>query len=614
MKLFTRLIRTFIVTAFLCGSIFVLPAEGLVIRHDRDDAKYFELAARFPSVGLVGRDGATLIGQQWVLTAAHVAKNAQKNKKTVRFGETDYTIDKVFIHPDWIEMGPNDIALEKVAEPIKGIITGILSGKSPETLKASAAPDPLTSSRSNANQPAQVPQLPDSPMGQIVAAYIKAFNSGDEQAMRAFFANNVAQAGLERRPIDARIKIYREMYGNIEALELRRILSVADDSIRVLFHTKKDEWRNITFQFDPQPPHKLFGLTVEDADPPSSDAQMPIKAPVNEAEAIAGIGKYLDTLVNSDEFSGVVLIAKGAQPVFQKAYGLASKEYNVPNQLNTKFNLGSLNKVFTQIAIGQLIEQGKLSFDDVIKKHLPDYPNREVAEKVKVRHLINMTSGIGDFFGEQFESTPKNRIRTLKDYLPFFVNQPLAFEPGTKEQYSNGGYIVLGLLIEKVSGQTYYDYVRDHIFKPGGMADTDSLEEDVPVSNKAAGYTRNDGRGSGPRRSNIYILPARGSSAGGGYSTAPDLLKFMLAVQANKLLTPKYTNWFMTKEEPSAGGGTARSDRGSSGFAGGSPGVSAVIMTNLASGYMVVALSNYDPRISENVARQINEWLARVRK
>ena len=156
---------------------------------------------------------------------------------------------------------------------------------------------------------------------------------------------------------------------------------------------------------------------------------------------------------------------KDDKPIFSKAYGLASKENKTPNNPDTKFNLGSINKIFTRIAIGQLVQQGKISFDDKLGKYLPDYPNRDAAEKVTIRHLITMKSGIGDFFGEKFVRCRRINCRKNSDFIPLFADKPLAFEPGTKEQYSNGGYILLGAIIEKVTGKSYYDYVRENIFK-----------------------------------------------------------------------------------------------------------------------------------------------------
>ncbi len=464
-------------------------------------------------------------------------------------------------------------------------------------------------------------ELPGSEAGRRVAAYLKAFNSGDEKLMREFFANNVAPASLERRPIDARLQVYRQMRGEFQTLDPRRILKADDASITLLLQAKGGNWLEVGFEFEAEPPHKLLGLRIEDADPPSetsstaSEPSVP-KTRMTEAEAVSSVEKYLEDTVKADEFSGTVLLAKNGKPIFQKAYGLASKEFNVPNRIDTRFNLGSINKIFTRVAIGQLVEKGKLSFDDTIVKHLPDYPNRQAAEKVTIQHLLTMSSGIGDFFGDKFDSMAKDRFRKNGDFLPLFASEPLAFEPGTKRQYSNGSYIVLGAIIEKVSGQDYYDYVREHIFKVAGMENTDSYEADTPVQNLAIGYTR-EGAGSRGRRNNFYTRPARGSSAGGGYSTAEDLLKFSIALEKDKLLSPEFTDWMFNGKLPQKSSGKAPNDtnkkRGGFGFAGGAPGINATVEIDSDSGYTAIVMSNYDPPSAEKTARQIREWVKLVK-
>jgi CubicO group peptidase (beta-lactamase class C family) len=200
-----------------------------------------------------------------------------------------------------------------------------------------------------------------------------------------------------------------------------------------------------------------------------------------------------------------------------------------------------------------------------------------------------MTSGIGDFFGNRYESTPKEKIRLLADYLPLFADKPLEFEPGTRNLYSNGGYIVLGLVIEKASAEDYYVYVRKHIYKPAGMLDSDWYDKDSSVPNRALGYTR-DGS---TLRPNYPSLPGRGSSAGGGYSTADDLLKYTIALNEGKF------------------GGTGEDMRGGFGIAGGAPGLNAALDWDQKSAYTIVVLSNFDPPSAQRVARQIRSWLPR---
>src|SRR4029079_16154267 len=130
--------------------------------------------------------------------------------------------------------------------------------------------------------------------------------------------------------------------------------------------------------------------------------------------------------------------------------GYADRESKTPNNLETRFRLGSMNKMFTSVSIAQLVQAGKLKYTDTVADVLPDYPNKEVARKITVHQLLTHTSGLGDIFGPEFQRT-KDSLHDLKDYLPLFVNQPLRFEPGKDWSYSNAGFIVLGLIIEHVS-------------------------------------------------------------------------------------------------------------------------------------------------------------------
>src|SRR5215813_6474804 len=371
--------------------------------------------------------------------------------------------------------------------------------------------------------------------------------------------------------------------------------------IEVLAQTKKDEkWVSLAIGVEPQAPHGIADIRVRPVSAPEgkSGERGSSTEPSNEKLSEAGMIEHLNAMIDKgvldDSFSGVVMIARDGKPIFQRASGLASKSYNVPNRVDTKFNLGSINKFFTRVAVSQLSEQGKLSPDDTIGKHLPDYPNKEAAEKVTIKHLLDMQSGIGDFFGPKFEATPKNRIRAIKDYLPLFADQPLKFEPGTSQAYSNGGYIVLGAIIEKVAGQSYYDYARERIFKPAGMENTDSYEVDAITPDLATGYTRD---ANGVRVSNVYTAPARGSSAGGGYSTAEDLLKFIIALKNNKLLGADQTRRIL---------------QGGLGVAGGAPGINAALEMDGRGGYTVIVLSNYDPPSATDFSQQIRKWIDRV--
>ena len=458
---------------------------------------------------------------------------------------------------------------------------------------------------SAAGQGGQV-SLPDSVAGRRVAAWLAAFNSGDEATIKAFLEENIAAEARERRPIAERVGMMRELRSEIGALEVRRMLAAQADRI-VLLARGREDFVSLTFAFEPQPPHGLLTVRLEQA----TGEEQPLLESMTEEQALAAIRREIAASTAADEFAGTVLIARRGKTVLLDAWGQAERAFGALNQTDTKFNLGSINKLFTRVAIGQLAQQGKLALDDTVAKLLPDYPNVDAANKVTIRHLLDMSSGIGDFFGDKYDATPKDRLRRNGDFLSLFAAEPLAFEPGSKRQYSNGGYVVLGAIVEKVSGEDYHEYVRRHVFAPAGMTSTDSFEADVVVPNLAEGYTyrwqRGADVGDGPRRRNIYSRPARGSAAGGGYSTVEDLLRFANALRADKLLSPEWGDWMLAGVEP--GGPRQPRDQGGLGFAGGAPGISAALEIDLGRDTTIVVLSNLDPPAATDVARRIRRYL-----
>ncbi|NUO80270.1 beta-lactamase family protein [candidate division KSB1 bacterium] len=464
---------------------------------------------------------------------------------------------------------------------------------------------------------AQENKLPDTPTGKIVAAYLSAFNSGEANKMQAFQSEHFAQAVLQRRTNEERRQMYERIYGDLGALELYRVTETADRAITIQTQSQKGEAAEFRFEFEPQPPYKITGIRVELMPAEALAENDNTKLPATAAELLVQAKAYLEEQARADEFSGAVLIARNGNILLQEAYGFASREHEAPNRIDTKFNLGSINKAFTQIAICQLMQQGQLAPSDLLGKHLPDYPNREVAQKVTIHHLLTHRSGLGDFFNEKFENTPKDRIRTLQDYLALFVDEPLLFAPGTQQRYSNGGYIVLGLIIEKISGQNYFDYVREHVYQPANMSNTGSYELDAVVPNLATGYSRNArATANGERTKNIYTKPARGSSAGGGYSTLADMHNFGLSLLDNKLLNSTYTAWLLNGFEspqpvPQANANVRR--EGGYGIAGGAPGINAVMEIDFETGYTIIVLANDDPPTAQRVNRKLLSWIQKVK-
>jgi D-alanyl-D-alanine carboxypeptidase len=245
-------------------------------------------------------------------------------------------------------------------------------------------------------------------------------------------------------------------------------------------------------------------------------ASIPANAQITPNRVEAAIKKttaYLNEIDSENKFNGTVLIAEQDRILFQKAYGYTDENKETPNTIETTYGIASMGKMFTAVSIMQLQERGVLQLNNTIGEILPNYPNKEAREKITIKQLLSHTSGLGDFFSKEFFDKPEGSIQNLKDILPFFVNDSLEFLPGESFRYSNAGFVVLGLIIENLTKQSYNSYVQQHIFKPL------HINSSVKLS----------------------------SSAGGGQLTVTDLHKFALALKSNKLISGKSFN-LMTRD------------------------------------------------------------------
>jgi CubicO group peptidase (beta-lactamase class C family) len=332
-----------------------------------------------------------------------------------------------------------------------------------------------------------------------------------------------------------------------------------------------------------------------------------------QTEFAAQVGEHLKELCTAGTFSGTVLVAHRGKQIFASACGLADRARGTSNSLATQYRLASVNKMFTAVALLQLAERGKIRLDDTVGDYLRDYPNKQVATEVTVRQLLNHTGGAGGIWGPEYEAH-RLELRTLEDYERLNGSRDPDFPPGSKFAYSNYGYILLGLIVEAVSGQSYYDYVQQRIFRVAGMNATGSEPEDVVVPGRATGYSKRLGN-SGDWQSTSGTLPYRGTSAGGGYSTASDLLRFAVALSGHKLLSKRWTEILTTAtvdmEWPGfryACGFMETSLDGVRwiGHDGGSEGEKAEFWLAPKTDDVIIVLSNIDPPSAGTVA----QWIA----
>ncbi|HEX7335507.1 MAG TPA: serine hydrolase domain-containing protein, partial [Pyrinomonadaceae bacterium] len=395
------------------------------------------------------------------------------------------------------------------------------------------------------------------------------------------------------------------MTGGFELKKLEE--STPTKVVALLQERSSDQVGRMTLEVEAAAPYTITRLSLGAIERPAELALPHL----SESELIPAFRKKLDEDVAGGRFSGAALVARNGKTVFAQAYGLADRENKTPNTLKTRFRIGSMNKMFTAVATLQLVQSGKLDLKAPFGNYLTDYPNKDVASKVTIEQLLTHTGGTGDIFGPEFDKR-RLELKTLRDYVNLYGQRAAEFEPGSRWQYSNYGFLLLGVLIEKVSGQSYYDYVRDHIFKPAGMTATASEPEEQTVPDRSVGYMR----GGGDWQPNTDTLPYRGTSAGGGYSTVEDLLRFATALQTHKLLNAKYTEELTTGKVNAGRGKYAYGFQDSVingtrcfGHGGGAPGMNGMLQICPSSGYTIAVLSNLDPPAASRISDFITNRL-----
>ncbi len=465
--------------------------------------------------------------------------------------------------------------------------------------------------------------MPTGYVGERITELLDAVNSNDAEKVKSFVSKRFGPELMNFGTMEDHLGVFAQVYRESRGLEFYSIRKYKEEKpkeevVAILRNKLTGGWQAFAMMIESAPPHRIMGLQFAPARPPSDLA--PAKA-ITESEMGDALQAFVERLVEADAFSGTVLLAKDGKVLFKGAYGLASKRFNVPNKIDTKFNLGSMNKMFTGTAIARLIQLGKLSLDDPLSKFLStDWMSHDITDKIKIKHLLTHTSGLGSYFNEAYMNSSKALFRELDDYKPLISESTLAFEPGTQWQYSNTGMFLLGVVIEKVTGENYFEHIRENIYKPAGMTSSDCYDMDRPVPNLAIGYSPESGEGYNAWSNNLYKHVIRGGPAGGGFSTVEDLHRFAAALRQHKLLNEKYTEmlWSSKPEfnSPNYGFGFSTYKSGSGermvGHGGGFSGISANLDIFLDSGYTAAVMSNYGGAASL-VADKIRQLIAATR-
>ena len=330
--------------------------------------------------------------------------------------------------------------------------------------------------------------------------------------------------------------------------------------------------------------------------------------------AFARFDSFVSGLAKEGKFSGVVLVARNGHVLFEKAYGTRDAKGNDPNTIDTRFNLASAGKMFTSVAVWQQIAAGRLSLDTRVGDVLKDYPNRSFADTVTIRELLSHTSGAGDaaLLGNE-NAANRARVHNVAGMVALEDHQPPAFTPGTNQVYSNFGFVIMGRMVEVISGEDFETYVRRHIFEPAGMTRTGFIDCKTIAPDLAVGYSTVDGK----LVFNCETL--RGFPAGGEASTAGDMYRFVQALQSGKLIPPALFAQATKIYRIGFGLGFFATDYGPGhlkrdfrwGHGGSASGICTDVRTYPLTGETVITLSNHDVPGCFSVARFLHDDYAK---
>ncbi len=464
----------------------------------------------------------------------------------------------------------------------------------------------------------------------LLASLLEVLATGDQAAYERFIEKNYAPAALADFPAEDQAASLARIYTDTGGFTLERVVGESPQWVQA---EARDRMTGIRYcltlnRSEAGGRELITEFSTRGLYPAGPQLETP-----TADEVARRVETLVDHYVARDLFSGVILIADDTKVVFRKVYGPASIAYGAPVTLATRFNIASIGKSLTGVAIAQLVDAGKVAYDDAVGKVLPDYPNQDVRDKVTLRQLLAHTSGLGpeDYYeGPLWALRP--RTRSVADYMKLVVGTPLGGEPG-KFHYSNAGYVILGAIIERLTGQSYYDYVRDRIFKPAGMArsfyhDMDQEDPDVavPLTNLFNKGEKDYIYRLGRPRNATYELAARGGPQGGAYVTADDLFAFEKALRGGKLVSRARFEEMTTAQSPSGAGagglvGDVREGLGIEvirqnghtffGHTGGDLGIASMVYWYPDTGLTTIILSNRDPRAARVLTNATRAMITR---
>jgi CubicO group peptidase (beta-lactamase class C family) len=440
--------------------------------------------------------------------------------------------------------------------------------------------------------------LPDTAPGRLYAGFLEACAKADGAALKARYEANLDEAAIKRFSIQDRLEAEIPVCRDNGGFTVGEIVEDKPQALKMRLRGRSSgEWMMGSTTTDPDGKIDRESLLT-----PTQPPENALPEDLSDQAVATLLAERVAKLGAAGKFSGIAVIARGPDLIAVSSAGYADRKKKSAITADTQFTLASLGKMFTAAAVGQLVDQGKLSFDDKVGKIFPDYPNRTVRDKVTLGMLMSHTSGMGDFLDKRPPAMMKHGIKRATELMALYDKDEPAFEPGTQWAYSNAGLALMGAIVEKRTGQSYADYIRRHIFAPAGMTHSDPNNSPHRSKNLVTPYTKVDLEGN-PLPAEQEAPRDIGSPAGGAISTARDMARFADALRSGKLISKKTFDLMATDHNPHSPAGSGYGyammiddvyGRAVLGHGGGFPGVNTRLAFLADAPYSVVVLSNMD--------------------
>lgn len=425
----------------------------------------------------------------------------------------------------------------------------------------------------------------DTPAARAAEEFLAVVRAAEADAGRRFIRTRFAPEMRDALPPEEHLRQFGFLREDLEAGEIVDVRPRGAGKIDLTLESPGHRMR-LRLEVEPEPPHRITRINGRAA------------GPALWAGSLEELDGELRRLAAADEFSGVVLVTRGRETLFHGAYGSADRSTGKAVETDTRFDIGSLTKLVTSAAVLRLAEEGRLGLDDPLGAHLDGF-EPDVARVVTVRHLLRHTSGFGDYLTEPEFTADPGRFEAPADYLPLARARALAFEPGSRARYSNMGFVLLGAIVEVVTGRDYHDAIRALVFEPAGM------ESAGPRGGPDAARRYKWESGELVMVDSLY--PEVNSPAGGGFAAVVDLDRFARALLEGRLLDESRTALLLNNFEPPPEGWTPPATIG---FAGGASGLNAYLLMRRGTGEagdlidVIVVLANRDPPVAAAVAEE----------